>query len=259
MIAVAGDVAADVARRRRLGPGMTSDTPEARAAVAGQLAAWHLLARRLLGGGGAEAAAVLRAEIAQEETFMADLLPAIQALLHRRERGPTIAALDVGPRWCAGSELVARLHHPSSYSTIALEVTAIDLFDHYLPMARLIAPNVRHLVADVATLPRASYGIVVCSHVIEHLQDPTGYVERLRSLTSDWLVLGCPHAEQDRLDYHLSSIDLEFARATGAIAARVYSSVTWAARGDCLNLIYGRSPPDAATWQRLTAAGYVPP
>ena len=95
-------------------------------------------------------------------------------------------ALEVGPGSGVYLPLMAALFE---------EVTATDVSDAYLARAREV-PGVRALRDDVtrSALPAASFDVVLCSEVIEHLEDPRPALRGLRRLLAPGgtLVLSTP-------------------------------------------------------------------
>lgn len=135
---------------------------------------------------------------AQSKQFMIDLLPYIQDHLATYSRGRTFSVLDVGPGTGHGTALLSSLY-ASSHLGYRLNVTAVDIVDHYHAYIRLIGRHMCHKVDDIFRMTER-FDIVIASHVIEHVHDPVGFCHRLRELAKQVVFIVAPFNEpRDRL------------------------------------------------------------
>jgi SAM-dependent methyltransferase len=162
----------------------------------------------------------------QSFVFATEMLPVLWDLY------PTgivnLTLLDVGSRTGAGTALLQYLHHPASFSRIKLRTTALDIDPSYLDYARVHFPDVEYVVGDIFD-PQFTQGfdIVLCSHTLEHVPDPHGFLARLRALAKAWVIVACPFAEKDLIPGHVNTFDHVFFEETGAHMLKVYRSLTW--------------------------------
>lgn len=75
------------------------------------------------------------------------------------------------------------------------------------PNARLASIDIAHW--ETHPLLRESYDVVLCSHVLEHLADPVGFLRRLKeSLKPDGVLVGLlPLNERQRNPHHVQVVD----------------------------------------------------
>jgi 2-polyprenyl-3-methyl-5-hydroxy-6-metoxy-1,4-benzoquinol methylase len=106
-------------------------------------------------------------------------LERVEAALRRAAAGaPTARALEVGPGSGVYLPILAELYG---------EVVAADVEDAFLEQARGIAathPNVTAVADDITRtdLPDASFDLILCSEVIEHIPDSAAALAGIRRL-----------------------------------------------------------------------------
>ncbi|HSR66052.1 MAG TPA: class I SAM-dependent methyltransferase [Xanthomonadaceae bacterium] len=116
-----------------------------------------------------------------------------------------LKALDVGAASGFGSRFLASLHRDHSiYSR--LEVEAVDISPGRKRWVQATAPDVCFTVGDLFELPSRAWDLVVCSHVVEHLDKPRPFIEKLRDVCRGFAFVYTPYAEEPRIKPHLSSI-----------------------------------------------------
>ena len=108
-----------------------------------------------------------------------------------REAAPLGRALEVGP----GSGVYLPL-----LSELAQAVVASDIEEAFLARARELAaarPNIEVVLDDIVAsrLPDASFDLVLCSEVIEHIPDPAGALASMHRILRPGgkLLLSTPH------------------------------------------------------------------
>jgi SAM-dependent methyltransferase len=93
--------------------------------------------------------------------------------------------VDIG---CGTGEIMA------SIAEHGLEVTGIDV---QVECASKSKSHGKVIVADLMTLdstfPEGSFDLVICSHVLEHMQNPKKAVEILQRITSRWIIVVVPN------------------------------------------------------------------
>ena len=164
---------------------------------------------------------------AQSAQFVIDLVPRIQSVLRQHYRRKDVLKLiDVGAGSCVGTNVLAMLHSDHHvYSR--LEIDAID----YLPLrerwARSQYPLVNYMVGDAFALPDRSWDLVVCSHVIEHMEDPRAFIDNLRRICRGFAFVYSPYREIDRIEHHLATIDESTYAGIPGCELEVVSSMGW--------------------------------
>lgn len=180
--------------------------------------------------------------------FAVDLCHVIQEEL-RTERAVRLTLLDVGARTACGSNLMAQVFHPGSYSQIKLDVTALDIDPTHQEEARARYPDVRYRLEDIHSL-RDSYDVVTCSHTLEHMDDPGTFLERLRGIAKRLVIIAAPYGEvldgsAPNPSNHKFTFDEEFFSAYPPSRLSVYRSPHWSA-SDCFVAVYGPTLPDTS-------------
>jgi hypothetical protein len=187
---------------------------------------------------------------AQSTQFVIDLVPRIQAVLRKHYRRKDVLKLiDVGAGSCVGTNVLAMLHS-DHYVYSRLEIDAID----YLPLrerwARSQYPLIHYTVGDVHDLPDKSWDLVVCSHVVEHTEQPREFIDALRRICRGFAFVYTPYREIDRIPDHFSTIDESTYAGIPNCTFEVVSSMGWhpdRPGDDCLiATIDCREPPPTA-------------
>ena len=77
-------------------------------------------------------------------------------------------------------------------------VTGIDLSQEAIEIARLRWPHINFYSNDIMTLvDRQEFDVIVCSEVIEHIENKNNFVELVSRLLTDdgFIVLSCPNSD----------------------------------------------------------------
>lgn len=175
--------------------------------------------------------------------FAVDLCRVLQEELASTEK-QTMTLLDVGARTAAGSDLIAKVFHPYSWSRLRFKVTAIDNNSTWFPRAAVSLPRLDYRVCDVFDL-NEQFDVVVCSHTLEHTDDPGRLLEKLLSSARRLVVIAAPWKEPvaTRLPYHLYTFDEKFFERYPPTRFESYLSPHWSG-GECFIAAYdtrGRS------------------
>jgi 2-polyprenyl-3-methyl-5-hydroxy-6-metoxy-1,4-benzoquinol methylase len=171
--------------------------------------------------------------------FAVDVCHVIQEELASPEQ-QSMTLLDVGARTAAGSDLIARVFHPRSWSRLSLTVTAIDVDPSGHARAALSHPRIEYRVCDVFDI-HETYDIVVCSHTLEHTDDPGRLLEKILGLARRLVVIAAPWKEPEasRLPYHLYTFDERFFERYPPSRFETYLSPHWSG-GECFIAAYDR-------------------
>ena len=163
----------------------------------------------------------------QSELFMAEIIPLIHELYMDLASFETKTVLDVGPQSFAGTALLQSIHDQYSYCHLKMKVSAIDIHDKLLNLKEIIAPKVEFIKGDIYSVNQ-TWDCIICSHVIEHVEDPKKFVERLIELSNDYVIIACPWEEKEPLSpNHINVIDQQFINSVKGQGLRIYSNYMW--------------------------------
>jgi SAM-dependent methyltransferase len=144
---------------------------------------------------------------AQSMQFSIDLLPHIQRILVRDyPRGVSVRLLDVGAGTGAGADLLARLYASNLLHT-RMEVEAIDIAPWRQAWVACVHPRIGYQVMASNALPERAWDIVVCSHVIEHLDDPRPIIRDVLRASRGHALIYAPYRESPLSPGHVSVIE----------------------------------------------------
>jgi 2-polyprenyl-3-methyl-5-hydroxy-6-metoxy-1,4-benzoquinol methylase len=176
----------------------------------------------------------------QSRLFMADLLPHVHRLFGQAPPARCLRVLDVGAETAAGAALLAELHHPESHAYLKMDVTAIDVDRRFEPVAAGLFPDVTYRVGDVMALPtEPPWDLVVCSHVVEHVEDPETLVAHLQRLAAGGVaVVAAPFEEDPLIPEHRHRLDAARIAAWGPSEQLVYTNLNWRWYGDCFVAVF---------------------
>ncbi len=215
-----------------------------RAKIRRHVAERRELMRRALEVGGAEdPQKAVSKGMPQSLLFMVELVPFIHRLWGHLPEGSRRTVLDVGPENFAGTALLARLHAPESFNRLKLEVSALDIADDFALLGELVAPDVELLVGDISSVRGRAWDMVIASHVVEHVEDPVGFMRHLQGLAREFVVIACPWRERPIVTPdHVSTIDKEVVMAAGARDLTIYTNFSWGKmREVCMFWLPGRA------------------
>jgi 2-polyprenyl-3-methyl-5-hydroxy-6-metoxy-1,4-benzoquinol methylase len=149
-----------------------------------------------------------------------------------------VSMLDVGPRTATGTNVIAQLFHPLSWSRLKVNVVAMDIDPLFAAQAREAFPDIRYEVDDIFKHEQ-KYDIVVCSHTIEHVEDPGAFFKRLTYLAKELVILAAPYKEPEhnRIPGHINTIGDEFFKQFTPNRLQIYKSPHWH-NGDCFIAVY---------------------
>lgn len=141
----------------------------------------------------------------QERHHMAEMIPAIHAMMRtvpiKSYPAPTLSVLDVGSRTGRGAMMLAELHPPTDvWKKPGLRVTALDREGN---QSDTVNNSIEFRVADLFDLPAdEQWDIVICSHVVEHIPDPTPFVAELKRRARMFVLIYTPWEEVRLIPTH---------------------------------------------------------
>ncbi|QJU57622.1 methyltransferase domain-containing protein [Sphingomonas sp. AP4-R1] len=146
--------------------------------------------------------------------------------------------LDVGARTAAGTALLRAIHHPRSFARLKLhQVTALDLDATAIAQASNEYQDIECLAVDVNALANVrSWDIVLSSHTIEHVDDPSSFLASLETVATRYVVIACPFAEVDLTEGHVHRFNMAFFEEHRFDAMKVYRSQHWHGGMACVAL-----------------------
>jgi len=111
-----------------------------------------------------------------------------EAVVTRAAEGSPARVLEVG---CGQGWLLALI--ADALPDAALD--GLDVRADAIELAREVAPRARVVVGDAAALPYgdASFDVVVCSEVLEHVDDPARVLAEIRRVGRGHAVISVPH------------------------------------------------------------------
>lgn len=196
------------------------------------------LRRKLLGKLADRFEIIEKQSAQQSRMFMIDIIPHIHRLYFDWPKGKILKVLDVGIHCGAGTALLAEVHNPKSFNYLKMEVTGIDIVNPFKDYIELCYPSVNFIQKNIFDISDDEvWDLVICSHVIEHLEEPLPFIERLRQLTSGYALIACPYNEQPLRSGHIQTINDEFIAKVNPIEHYVYTNFCWRGKGDCLIMV----------------------
>ncbi|MDI1253035.1 class I SAM-dependent methyltransferase [Thermomonas sp.] len=178
---------------------------------------------------------------AQSIQFMADLLPFLHDKMVRHyDRSDELGVLDVGAGSAAGTHLLAQLHSDNLIWS-RLRVEAVDHVPWRQRWVAMHYPHVNYQVLASAALPSRHWDFVVCSHVIEHLDDPTQMINDVLRACRGFAFLYAPYNEVELSPGHLSVITEETFLRHGACEIHMIDSMGFHGSGRrCILAVFDR-------------------
>jgi ubiquinone/menaquinone biosynthesis C-methylase UbiE len=171
---------------------------------------------------------------AQSLQFMIDCLPEIRATIAGCWNGTRLKVLDVGTGSGAGANLLGNLYAGGMLG-YQIKVDALELMSSLEAYARAKYPFINYITADVRNLPPvANWDIVLCSHTLEHVEEPAVFLKHLQRLARSRVVIYTPYNEIDRIEGHINTIDDRFLATVGASGKRILKSPAWKPDSSCV-------------------------
>ena len=164
---------------------------------------------------------------AQSLQFVIDILPYLhEVMVTHYGRLDELSLIDVGPGSCVGTNLLTALH--SDHVVFSkLKVQAIDYTNIRQRWVSALYPKVDHKVGDLFDLPSRTWDLVVCSHVIEHVEEPRPFIDKLLDICKGFAFIYSPFEERERIPYHLSTITRDTYAGIERCRLEVLKSMGW--------------------------------
>ena len=167
----------------------------------------------------------------QSELFMVEIIPFIHRLFFDEPTNKEISVLDIGPQTFSGTSLLSRLHSQTSFNNLKMRISAVDIHDKFSPLKDLICPEVEFIKTDIAAIRNRKWDCVICSHVIEHVDDPRTFVNNVKKITNKVAIFACPWNETPiETSGHVNIINKEFVRSIGASELSIFTNYMWGKR-----------------------------
>jgi SAM-dependent methyltransferase len=161
----------------------------------------------------------------QTEIFAIDLLPYIHWMLRKLPWNTHLRILDAGCGIGSGAEMLGRLHQ-TNFLGHSYEVVGIDSSSVSKPHADAFFDHMTYTVGDIFDLEDGSFDVVICSHVIEHIPDPTDFIKKLQRVATRFALFYCPFEEKN-LRGHVVSITREYVERLEPAFVEVRGSMCW--------------------------------
>jgi SAM-dependent methyltransferase len=152
---------------------------------------------------------------------------------------PHVRILDAGCGCGIGAQLLAILLRNAP--GITFEITANDAFENFAPYIRAHFDAVRFDVGLVHDMTE-QYDLVVCSHLIEHFEDPFPFIKELQKRASHTLILYAPFEEEPLIYGHFYSFHEADLVRMGARFHQLVASKAWP--GKCFVAVLDGSGPE---------------
>lgn len=181
----------------------------------------------------------------QSLSFYVDLAAYIQEILSTGRYN--ISILDVGPRTAYGSNFLAQLFHPKSYSRIKARITAINVDETYKKHSDAFNDCLTdYIVGDIYN-HNLNYDLVIASHVIEHVPNLEKFINRLCDMARMHAIIASPYSELDikgeLIDGHINNISKNFLDNLDPRpqSLKIYHSLVWHQSPACIFNMLGRA------------------
>jgi len=165
--------------------------------------------------------------IPQSIQFMIDILPAIRRLTRDWRWAQPMDVLDLGAGSAAGSNVLAMLYRGLFYR-FPMRITALDIVDYWQRYAEAEFPLVEYAVGDIdGWQAERTWDLAICSHVVEHVPDPTRLVRKLQQRARHWVLVYAPYNERPLISEHVNTIDDALIESWSPTRVQVMRSPAW--------------------------------
>ena len=176
----------------------------------------------------------------QSIIFAKDIFPQIKEdvceYLVKKPQTNNINILDIGGGTGAGSEYIrAQLQISIAKAfperVCKVNMTMIETAGEYEEWCSRFYPKITFLKADIFTHEKI-YDFVICSAVIEHIEAPFEFINRMLGMAKEKLFIYAPYNEHPLSeDGHIVKIDDEFINALDAPKLTFVKSKAWRFKG----------------------------
>ena len=165
--------------------------------------------------------------VPQSIQFMIDILPTIRRLTRDWRWSEPMEVIDVGAGSGAGSNVLAALYRGLFYR-FPMRVTALDIVDYWKQYAETKFPQLEYHVGDINDWQLGrTWDLAICSHVVEHVADPTRLVRDLQRRARHWVLVYAPYNEHPLISEHRNKIDDELIELWAPTRIQVLRSPAW--------------------------------
>ena len=167
---------------------------------------------------------------AQSKAFMASLLPKIWTHMQGYPRGTSFSVLDVGPGSGFGTELLASIH-AGPFIGYRASVSVLDIRDIYFDLMKYRLPLINKRIKKDLYHLEERFDLAICSHVIEHVPDPVGFVRQLQNVSRQKVFLLAPWKEDPNhlTKGHINILDESFIEAFSDAEWSLEENIAWGA------------------------------
>lgn len=170
---------------------------------------------------------ILGNSIPQSIQFMIDCLPTIRELIKSWPKSKILQVLDVGGNTGAGSNLLATLHQ-GHFFRVKMKVDVLDISTHCKPLAEEFFPNINYFSADIFKLDKnRTWDLTICSHVIEHLENPFPFISEVQNHARHWSLFYTPYDERQLNKAHRFRYTKEIVEGLKPKIMKIIKSPGW--------------------------------
>jgi hypothetical protein len=166
--------------------------------------------------------------IPQSLQFTIDILPYVRRLIKNWSNDKILNVLDVGAGHASGTHLLSVLFR-SNFFGVKMKVDALEIVDTYKKFSEQCYPEINYIVKDIFDMKSTNkWNLIICSHTIEHLEDPIPFIKKLCDLSTDWVLLYAPFNETGvRPENHISTITQEMVDLLNPVFSEIFVSPGW--------------------------------
>lgn len=166
----------------------------------------------------------------QNLLFGADLLKYLSQEIILLPQGHKYTYLDVGAGPGFGTNLIGQVFG-SPLTGYELDCYGLDLSPELPELFDLLHENATGIQEDLFSLENDSFDIVVCSHVIEHIDRPDipAFVDKMRNVSTKLVIVICPWKEdpENLAEVHSTSVDEDIVEKLNPTRWETFDSLGW--------------------------------
>jgi hypothetical protein len=114
----------------------------------------------------------------------------------------------------------------------------LDVNQNYRDIAIQRYPDLNYSIGDIYDCT-STYDVIICSHCIEHVPNPSDFLLKLRSIARDYVIIATPFHEEQLISGHVNRFDYKFFENTECNSIKVYKSLTWHNSYACIGVYDG--------------------